>query len=50
MRFDKNVYPILTPLAYDPGRPFPHISNMSLNLAIQLPDERGNADLPAQKC
>jgi polyphosphate kinase len=31
----------LTPLAYDPGRPFPHISNLSLNLAVLLRDEGG---------
>ncbi|HVP77826.1 MAG TPA: polyphosphate kinase 1 [Thermodesulfobacteriota bacterium] len=38
--FDKFVYPVLTPLAYDPGHPFPHISNMSLNLAVILSDEK----------
>ena len=39
--FDMTVFPVLTPLAYDPGRPFPHISNMSLNLAVLLRDEEG---------
>ncbi|HOJ38060.1 MAG TPA: polyphosphate kinase 1 [Ignavibacteriales bacterium] len=34
--FKKELYPILTPLAVDPGRPFPYISNLSLNLAIQI--------------
>jgi polyphosphate kinase len=31
--FNRIVYPVLTPLAVDPGRPFPHISNLSLNVA-----------------
>jgi polyphosphate kinase len=34
--FDEMIFPVLTPLAYDPGRPFPHISNMSLNLALMV--------------
>jgi polyphosphate kinase len=32
--FTTSVYPVLTPLAFDPGRPFPHISNLSMNLAV----------------
>jgi polyphosphate kinase len=35
------VYPVLTPLAFDPGRPFPHISNLSLNLAVAVRDGKG---------
>ncbi len=35
------VYPILTPLGLDPGHPFPHISNLSLNLAIVIRDKKG---------
>lgn len=39
--FRETVFPVLTPLAVDPGRPFPHISNMSLNLAVVIGDPDG---------
>ena len=39
--FHETIFPVLTPLAYDPGRPFPHISNLSLNLAITISDDKG---------
>lgn len=39
--FERVVFPVLTPLAYDPARPFPHISNMSLNLAVMIRDQYG---------
>lgn len=34
--FYKEIYPVLTPLAFDPGRPFPHISNLSLSFAVLI--------------
>jgi polyphosphate kinase len=42
MYFKEVIYPVLTPLALDPGHPFPHISNLSLNLAIVIRDKKGN--------
>jgi polyphosphate kinase len=39
--FSQTVFPVLTPLAFDPGRPFPHISNLSLNLAVVVKDADG---------
>ncbi len=32
--FQSNVFPALTPLAVDPGHPFPHLRNKSLNVAV----------------
>jgi polyphosphate kinase len=34
--FNKQILPVLTPLAIDPGHPFPHLSNKTLNLAVML--------------
>src|SRR6266700_1181296 len=37
--FEREIFPVLTPLAVDPGHPFPHISNRSLNLAVVITDK-----------
>ena len=39
--FDERIFPVLTPLAVDPGHPFPYISNLSLNLAVIVRDPVG---------
>jgi len=36
--FEEQVFPVLTPLAVDPGHPFPYISSLSLNLAVMVRD------------
>ncbi len=40
--FEQEIYPVLTPLAVDTGHPFPHISNLSLNLAVVITDVSHN--------
>ncbi len=41
--FQRDIFPVLTPLAFDPTHPFPHISSLSFNLAVLVKDpERGD--------
>ncbi|EDX87223.1 polyphosphate kinase [Synechococcus sp. PCC 7335] len=37
--FKDQIFPVLTPLAVDPGHPFPYISNLSINLAVEIQDQ-----------
>ncbi len=39
--FSREMYPVLTPLAVDQGRPFPHISNLSLNIGATVTNGDG---------
>ena len=39
--FHTEVFPLLTPLAVDQGRPFPHISNLSMNMLVVIRDAEG---------
>ena len=43
--FHKKLYPIVTPLAVDPGHPFPYLTNRSLSLIVSL-RSKGSSPLP----
>ena len=36
--YEQRIFPVLTPLSFDPGHPFPYISNLSLNLGVTVSD------------
>jgi polyphosphate kinase len=43
LRFLEEIFPVLTPLAIDPGHPFPYISTLTLSLAVELRDPDSGA-------
>jgi polyphosphate kinase len=45
-KFWRDVFPILTPLAIDPGHPFPHLRNNTLNLAVAFQRDPRDEDSP----
>jgi polyphosphate kinase len=40
VEFEERIFPVLTPLAVDPGHPFPYVSSLSLNLAVSVRDRQ----------
>src|SRR6202008_1985658 len=46
--FHEQIFPVLTPLAIGPGRPFPYISNLSLSLMVWLRDAESDTDACAR--
>ena len=42
--FTERIFPVLTPLSFDPGHPFPYISNISMNLGTFVLPEQSHDD------
>ena len=47
-QFEEQIFPVLTPLAVGPGRPFPYISNLSLSIAVWLRDPVARTEIFAR--
>src|SRR5438034_2675194 len=45
--FQSSIFPVLTPLAIDPGHPFPHVHNKTLNIALLI--DRPNGATPRRR-
>ena len=42
--YEREVFPVLTPLGVGPGQPFPYISGLSLSLGVFVRDPEGNEE------
>ena len=48
--YQEMVFPVLTPMAVDAARPFPFLANKSLNIAVELRDQKGEQKSPSFRC